>query len=593
VEFRILGPLQVLNGDVPIEVAGTKRKALLALLVLRANEVVRSEWLIDELWGANAPRNAPAALHNHVSRLRKALGPEILARREWGYVLRAAPETVDLRRFEQLVAHAEALPARERSAKLAEALGLWRGPPLEDVSLEPALEREVARLEELRLTTLERRIDADLETGGSAQLTGELEELIAANPLREHLRWQLILALYRSGRQAEALEVYRETRRMLADELGLDPSPALRELERAILRQDPSLVVPVPPPPSEAPPAVPPPRRRSRVYVGLVALALLGAGGAVTASALSRGGHKFVATRTQSMRTIIETIERPAAIVKTSITKPRRRATGVHAKRAAVTTRTATRSTRVAQHVTRRRTTVVRKTRISRVKRVTHGVDRAKHTTTTTTTTVSARPVRIADDFSEPAIDPLTWSTWLNGTGGTTDQTDGRLVMSIPADAQEESQWNSVGVVYGTRCTFAGDFDARIDYTLLDWPASNGAAVALSVLGHTGQAANVARSTTRWGDVYNSWPDQASAPIADTSGSLRIARSHGVVTSFFLHDGRWRRLGSDALSGELSILLGLGSNGDLWQHVDVSAALDNFVVTAPDADCPAGSDPRG
>src|SRR5712691_1164850 len=155
-EFMLLGPLQVLDGDAPIEIAGTKRKSVLALLVLRANEVVGSERLIDELWGEQAPRNAAAALHNHVSRLRKALGPEMLARREWGYVLRTPPETIDLRRFELLVAEAEPLPARERSAKLIEALELWRGPALADLAPAPGWMRtEIARLDELRLTTLE------------------------------------------------------------------------------------------------------------------------------------------------------------------------------------------------------------------------------------------------------------------------------------------------------------------------------------------------------------------------------------------------------------------------------------------------------
>jgi DNA-binding SARP family transcriptional activator len=138
------------------------------------------------------------------------LGSDVLARREWGYVLRADEGSIDLRRFERLVEAAAPLPALERSAKLAEALQLWRGPALADPANEPGLQTEIARLDELRLTILERRIDADLEAGRNAELVGEIEALIAAHPLREHLRWQLILALYRAGRQAEALEVYRE-----------------------------------------------------------------------------------------------------------------------------------------------------------------------------------------------------------------------------------------------------------------------------------------------------------------------------------------------------------------------------------------------
>ena len=204
VEFLVLGPLDVMHGDTSIGIAGSKRKALLVLLILRANEVVRTELLIDELWGEQPPRNAAAALQSHVSRLRKALGSEVVARREWGYILRTPPESIDLSRFQRLLVEAHPLPARERAAKLAEALDLWRGPPLADLMLEPGLQEEIARLDELRLSTIERRIDADLEAGRSSELIEELERLIANHPVREHLRWQLILSLYRADRQAEA-----------------------------------------------------------------------------------------------------------------------------------------------------------------------------------------------------------------------------------------------------------------------------------------------------------------------------------------------------------------------------------------------------
>src|SRR5215831_11723454 len=176
-EFRLLGVVEVWNGEQPVEIVGSKRRALLALLVLRVNEVVRSELLVDELWGERPPRNAAAALQTHVSRLRKTLGADTIASREWGYVLRAAPAEIDLQRFEALVAEAEPLAARERATKLAEALTLWRGPPLADLVNEPALQRDIARLEELRLRTVERRIDADLEAGHAGDLVGELETL--------------------------------------------------------------------------------------------------------------------------------------------------------------------------------------------------------------------------------------------------------------------------------------------------------------------------------------------------------------------------------------------------------------------------------
>jgi DNA-binding SARP family transcriptional activator len=214
---------------------------LLAHLVLRADDVVSSELLIDQLWGERPPSCASGALQTHVSRLRRTLGAEMIASRGRGYALRADPAEIDLRRFETLIAEAEPLAARERGAKLAEALALWRGPPMADLVNEPALQREIARLEELRLNTLEQRIAADLDAGRSSDLIGELESLVSTQPWREHLRWLLILAFYRAGRQAEALEVYRETRRLLTEELGLNPSAALKELEQAILRQDPSL----------------------------------------------------------------------------------------------------------------------------------------------------------------------------------------------------------------------------------------------------------------------------------------------------------------------------------------------------------------
>src|SRR5262249_14077810 len=182
-EFRLLGAFEVWDGEQPLEIAGAKRRALLALLVLRVNEVVRSELLVDELWGERPPRNAPAALHTHVSRLRKSLGAATIASREWGYVLRADPVDIDLRRFEGLVAEADCGVAHPGAARWAEALALWRGPPLAALVNEPGLHDDIARLEELRLSTLERRIDADLEAGRSTSVIGELEGLVAKQPL--------------------------------------------------------------------------------------------------------------------------------------------------------------------------------------------------------------------------------------------------------------------------------------------------------------------------------------------------------------------------------------------------------------------------
>jgi DNA-binding SARP family transcriptional activator len=242
VEFRILGPLEVIGGGQPIELGGSRQRALLALLLTRANEVVSTDRLIDDLWGARPPKTAANALQYHVSRLRKALaGSEAIVTMPPGYLIRVAPGELDLLRFEHLVAEAKRSLPERRATLLREALGLWRGPALADLANEQFAQAEIRRLEELRLAALERRLDAELELGGSVELVAELEALVHENPLREPLRAQLMVALYRSGRQADALDVYRETRRLLVDELGVEPGPALQGLEQAILRQDPEL----------------------------------------------------------------------------------------------------------------------------------------------------------------------------------------------------------------------------------------------------------------------------------------------------------------------------------------------------------------
>jgi DNA-binding SARP family transcriptional activator len=240
-EFRILGPLEIAQDGEELPLAGQKQRALLALLLLDANRVVSTDRLIDALWGQQPPRTAATSLQNFVSQLRKLLGPETLVTRPPGYELRVPPQQLDLDRFTLLVDEARGAPAEERAAKLRQALALWRGPPLADVGFESFAQGEIARLEELRLGTLEDRVEAELEAGRHAETVGELESLADEHPLRERLRAQLMLALYRSRRQAEALQIYHETRRVLVDELGIDPSPSLQQLHGAILRQDPAL----------------------------------------------------------------------------------------------------------------------------------------------------------------------------------------------------------------------------------------------------------------------------------------------------------------------------------------------------------------
>ena len=250
-EFRLLGPVEAVRDDRPVPLGGAKPRALLALLLLHANEVVPRERLIEALWPERAPGEAEHSLDVQISRLRKAFGPDALLRtRSGGYVLEVEPEAIDASRFERLLdagrdANAadephEALEALER------ALGLWRGDALGDLAYEEFTRPDAERLDQLRLVATEERIDAELAMGRHDTLIAELEALTARHPLRERLLEQLMLALYRAGRQAEALRAYSDARRRLVDELGIEPGPALRELEQAILRQDPGLDAPRP-----------------------------------------------------------------------------------------------------------------------------------------------------------------------------------------------------------------------------------------------------------------------------------------------------------------------------------------------------------
>jgi DNA-binding SARP family transcriptional activator len=252
VEFRILGPLEVVQSGRAIRLGGARQRTLLALLLTRANEVVSVDRLIDALWGVNPPRAAANALQYHVSQLRKLLGEgETITTREPGYLIRVRPDELDLFRFERLVAEAEQAPPERAARLLSDALALWRGPPLADLADEEFAQSEIRRLEELRLAALERQIEAELALGRHAQLIPELEPLVREHPFRERLRAALMRALYAAGRQAEALTAYREARQTLVNELGIEPSPALQVLERAILHQDPQLALELDPRPPE------------------------------------------------------------------------------------------------------------------------------------------------------------------------------------------------------------------------------------------------------------------------------------------------------------------------------------------------------
>ncbi|HEV3472268.1 MAG TPA: BTAD domain-containing putative transcriptional regulator, partial [Actinomycetota bacterium] len=294
-KFRILGPFDVERDGRSIRLGGRKQRTLLAYLVLRSNKVVTNSQLVDALWSEDPPNTATQTIHVYVSQLRKALDSDDsgahLVTEGAGYVLRAAPDNIDLTNFEATVKDAKATIKRgavdEAAALLRRAISMWRGPALGELATEQALRADAARLDEMRRSVMEELVDIELSLGRHAEVVGELRSLVADDPLREGFRAQLMLALYRQGRQAQALEVYEETRRLLADELGIDPSRDLKMLHEKVLRQDPSLDPP--PRPSVAPARarpdveeIPAARRVGRplVVIALVVAALVVVGAA-------------------------------------------------------------------------------------------------------------------------------------------------------------------------------------------------------------------------------------------------------------------------------------------------------------------------
>ena len=293
-EFRILGPFEVLAHNEPLLLGGPKQRALLAILVLHRGEAVSSDRLVDQLWGDRPPATAVKTLQGYVSHLRKALGTEALLTRGGGYLLAASAGEVDAERFEALAADARRAlvagdPIRARQLLLT-ALGLWRGEAFADLTYEPFAQGEIARLEEARIAALEDRIDSDLALGHHRGVVGELEETVRRHPRRERLQGQLMVALYRSGRHTDALDVYRRGRQALNDELGLEPGPELRALEQRIVTHDAALEAPcakirAPPVPvvgwSRA--------SRARALIAIGGALLLGASIAAAIVGLTRG----------------------------------------------------------------------------------------------------------------------------------------------------------------------------------------------------------------------------------------------------------------------------------------------------------------
>ena len=267
-EFRILGPVEVLAEGRRLALPGSKQRALLALLLIHRGETLGTERLIEELWGEKPPAGADKALRVHISRLRKTLGAgtgedanRLVVTREHGYALDLDPECLDTYRFERLLGEGrdELTAGRSKQAAdlLEEALSLWRGRPLDDLAYEVFAQREIGRLEELQIAARERLVEAQLALGQHAEVLGQLESMIAEHPYRERLHAHLMLALYRCDRQADALQAYQEARRRLIEDLGIEPGERLRELERAILAQDPTLMLPEVPAVEDLPDAAP------------------------------------------------------------------------------------------------------------------------------------------------------------------------------------------------------------------------------------------------------------------------------------------------------------------------------------------------
>jgi len=503
-EFRILGPIDVVLDGRSIRLAGSRQRALLAYLLLHANEVTAGEQLLDQLW-AEPPGGGLAALQTQIYRLRRLVGERVVTSGP-GYAIRVEPGELDLERFRALLAQAgaEEVPA-DRSRLLREADALWRGAPLVGVDA-PFARAEAEALDELRFAALEDRLEADLERGQDGELVAELSGLVARYPLRERLRGQLILALYRSDRQAEALEAYRETRRMLDAELGLEPSPALRELERAILRHDPALTLTAEAPVLEPPIAEPRRWRTRRLAFAGATLLALGAAGASVAT-LTRGAGVS---------------HRPAAAPAHAAPTP--------------------------------------------------------------------KLISISDAFSNDYVDPMIWAPFTSDQNVNVAVHDGLLVLTVTPHALPTGTYDIIDVHVGTRCTFPGNFDARVDYALLDWPKDDNIYVGLNAI--YANAAVMRESSSRSGNEYNSWvvPESGSAVLPDTSGSLRITRKGGVETTYFWHAGGWRKLATGISRADaLPALQAMSDQQRPFGRREVKVAFDNFSVTGTNPRCPPGS----
>jgi DNA-binding SARP family transcriptional activator len=580
--FSLLGPVEALRGGRALPLGGPRQRALLARLLVDANRPVAADRLVSDLWDA-PPQDAHAALQNQVSRLRKVLGDRLVTKAP-GYLVRVEDDELDLDVFRSRIAEAgAAADLRERSRLLREAVGLFSGTPLADVEA-PFAESERAALDELRLAAIEGRIDADLERGRQAELVPELAGLVHAYPLRERLRGQQILALYRCGRQADALEAYRDAKRVLDEELGLEPSPALRELEHAILVHDASLASDAP---SEGLPVVSllsptaSGSRRTWVVAAAAATALALAGTAVVLVLATRNGQEPVSAAAKPpvnpVRPVVHRTHprKPISSVKT---RPRRVAQPHRRHAVAPVTHTVA-SPKI--------TTVIETTQTAPKPTSTHA---SKPVAPAATTAKNAPPLRtMSDDFSETTPNYRLWNTGGDGNGGTWALQNGQLVFTIPADAQTGGQYDQVGPVWGSQCRFDGNFDERINYQLLEWPHGSGARVQLDAwVSKTADYSASGRVTASDNETYSGNINRGWNQISttDTTGTLRVARVGPIETAYYEANGKWVAVYSGQAPGEAQLGIQLFAVAGDWQHVDVSVAFDNFKVTATNFWCP-------
>jgi DNA-binding SARP family transcriptional activator len=564
---------------------------LLAYLVLRDGEVVQASRLLEELWH-DPPAGGIGAVQTSVSRLRRIVGDRI-ATVGTGYAFRLEEsDRVDLAQFRALLAGAgTADDPAERARLLRAADALWHGLPFDGLDV-PFAATEALALEELRLAAVEERVEAELDAGRNGDLVAELAVLVTRHPLRERLREHWILALYRSGRQAEALEAYRETRRMFDDELGLELSPALAALERAILQHDPALDR------KQAPPAaVDEPRSRRLRRAGAVAIGLaVVAAGAAAAVLVSGGDQGKEAAATVPVPSTVAKHEVPVAATTTARRAVRKHRPTHHAalvvKRPATTTVLVATAPTVPTHAARVRHT--QKHTPAPVQPVT-----TSHRATTTTHAATPPPTPtpelliVSDAFDGTTIDEHNWYQITDGTGWTLSQQHGDLEFSFQPGTTSDPHDGVYGGHVGTQCNFSGDFDARVDYALVQWPSSNGITVSLTAFLGPGPAVWSAQRTAIGPDEYQGYVGGKYTHVyaTDWSGTLRVARAKGIITAYYLRHGSWVSLGSarneDVASLGLQVLGGQARSVP-FNGQAVVVDFDNFRVTAAGAHCPPG-----